>query len=486
MSFPRRREIHLTTYAVRRTQDGFYMCGIVGITNHPEAANLAYLCLYALQHRGQESVGIVTSDGSNFFQHRAMGLVDENFSANTLSKLQGTNAIGHVRYSTAGSSILGNAQPFIANTLKGSIAIVHNGNLTNAMNKRLEMEQKGSIFQTTMDSEVIMHEIVGQQGDGLVDRLLKALKKVEGAYSLVLMDNEMLVAARDPKGFRPLSIGKLDDCYVVVSETCALDLIGAEFVREVKPGEVIAIKNNEIQSWFIYPNSEKNKKAHCIFEYIYFSRPDSCVYGRDVYPIRKGFGVQLAREHPVRADVVVPVPDSGVPAAVGYAQEAKIPFELGLIRNHYVGRTFIEPQNEIRHFGVKIKLNPVHEVLNNKRVVVVDDSIVRGTTSKKIVEMIRKGGAKEVHVRISAPPTAWPCFYGIDTPTREELSAAKKTIEEIKNYIGADSLGYLSHDALYWFEKRSPKEWFCDACFTGNYPVDLTDYPKIMEEVKKE
>ncbi|MFH1875164.1 MAG: amidophosphoribosyltransferase [Pseudomonadota bacterium] len=462
------------------------MCGIVGITNHPEAANLAYLCLYALQHRGQESVGIVTSDGKKFFQHKAMGLVDENISANTLSKLHGKNAIGHVRYSTAGSSILGNAQPFIANTLKGSLAIVHNGNLTNAITRRQEMEHNGSIFQSTMDSEVIMHEIAGQKGDGLVDRLLKALQNVEGAYSLLLMDNEMLVAARDPKGFRPLSIGKLDNSYVIVSETCALDLINAKFLREVKPGEIVAIKGGELQSWQIFPGNDKDKKAHCIFEYVYFARPDSSVFGRDVYPIRKGFGVQLAREHPVDADVVIAVPDSGVPAAIGYAQEAKIPFELGLIRNHYVGRTFIEPQSEIRHFGVKIKLNPVHEVLNNKRVVVVDDSIVRGTTSKKIVEMLRKSGAKEVHMRISAPPTVWPCFYGIDTPTRKELVAANKSVEDIRKFIGADSLGYLSHEGLYWFEKQSPKEWFCDACFTGNYPVNLTDYPKIMKEAKCE
>jgi len=455
------------------------MCGIVGIINHPEAANLAYLCLYALQHRGQESAGIVSSDGGKFYQHKAMGLVDEIFSENNLSKLNGSNAIGHVRYSTSGSSVLGNAQPFVANTLAGSIAIAHNGNLTNAMQRRLEMEQRGSIFQTTMDSEVIMHEVVSEKAELIEDKISHALKRVEGAYSLVFLVNDEMIAARDPKGFRPLVIGQLDKAYVVASETCALDLIGAKFVREVEPGEMVIFDKKGMKS---FSHFTEEKKAYCIFEYIYFARPDSSIYGRDVYPIRKGFGMQLAREHPVKADVVIPVPDSGTPAAIGYSEEAEIPFELGLIRNHYVGRTFIEPKNEIRHFGVKIKLNPVREVLQGKRVVVVDDSIVRGTTSKKIVEMLRRGGAKEVHLRISAPPTRWPCFYGIDTPTREELIASKMTIKEICSCIGADSLGYLSHDSLYWFEKLSKKEWFCDACFSSNYPVALTDNPDIMKE----
>ncbi|PIU55568.1 MAG: amidophosphoribosyltransferase, partial [Deltaproteobacteria bacterium CG07_land_8_20_14_0_80_38_7] len=321
-------------YDVRLTHNEVYnMCGIVGIINHPEAANLAYLCLYALQHRGQESAGIVSSDGGKFYQHKAMGLVDEIFSENNLSKLNGSNAIGHVRYSTSGSSVLGNAQPFVANTLAGSIAIAHNGNLTNAMQRRLEMEQRGSIFQTTMDSEVIMHEVVSEKAELIEDKISHALKRVEGAYSLVFLVNDEMIAARDPKGFRPLVIGQLDKAYVVASETCALDLIGAKFVREVEPGEMVIFDKKGMKS---FSHFTEEKKAYCIFEYIYFARPDSSIYGRDVYPIRKGFGMQLAREHPVKADVVIPVPDSGTPAAIGYSEEAEIPFELGLIRNHYV------------------------------------------------------------------------------------------------------------------------------------------------------
>jgi len=455
------------------------MCGIVGIANHPEASNLAYLCLYALQHRGQESAGIVTSDGGKFKQYKAMGLVAEIFSQDVLAKLPGKHAIGHVRYSTTGSSTLENAQPFVANMAHGQLAIAHNGNLTNALTRRRQMEADGSIFQSTMDSEVIMHEIARQKGNSLIDRITGALKETEGAYSLAFLADGKMIAARDPKGFRPLVIGKLGDAHVVVSETCALDLIGAQFLREVEPGEIIFFEKNKMQSFKPFP--EEEKKAHCIFEFIYFARPDSRIYARDVYTTRKGFGAELAREHPVKADVVIPVPDSGVPAAIGYAQETGVPFEMGLIRNHYVGRTFIEPRNEIRHFGVKIKLNPVREVLEGKRVVVVDDSIVRGTTSMKIVDMIRKAGAKEVHVRISSPPTAWSCFYGIDTPTREELIASKKSAEEIRKFIGADSLGYLSQEGLYWFEKRSDREWFCDACFTGDYPVSFTDSPNEMK-----
>lgn len=459
------------------------MCGIVGITNHPEAANLVYLCLYALQHRGQESAGIVSFDGKSFHQHKAMGLVDEIFSERVIGELKGDSAIGHVRYSTTGSSTLENAQPFVSKMLNGTLAIAHNGNLTNSVKQRHKMELKGSIFQSTMDSEVIMHEIAAQRGDSIVERVIGALKNVEGSYSLLFMADDKMIAARDQKGFRPLVIGKLDGAYVVASETCAFDLIGAELIREVEPGEIVSFEKGDMKS--IHPFGDCGKKGHCIFEYIYFARPDSSVFGRDVYPIRKGFGVELAREHPVEADVVIPVPDSGVPAAIGYAEEAHLPFEMGLIRNHYVGRTFIEPQNEIRHFGVKIKLNPVREVLAGRKVVVVDDSIVRGTTSRKIVEMLRCGGAKEVHMRISAPPTLWPCFYGIDTPTKNELIASQKSVSEICKFIGADSLGYLSHESMYWFEKRSHKEWFCDACFTGNYPVELTDSPEIMELVSK-
>ena len=459
------------------------MCGIVGIANHPEAAKLAYLCLYALQHRGQEGAGIVSSDKTLFHQHKSMGLVAEIFSQDVLERLPGNHAIGHVRYSTTGTSTLENAQPFVANMASGQLAIAHNGNLTNAKRRRSEMEEDGSIFQSTMDSEVIMHEIARQKGSSLGDRIAKALARVQGAYSLVFLADSTMIAARDPKGYRPLVIGKLGNAHVVVSESCALDLIDAQFVREVEPGEIILFEKSGMHSFKPFP--EEEKKAHCIFEYIYFARPDSRIYERDVYPIRKGFGVQLAREHSVQADVVIPVPDSGVPAAIGYAGESGIPFEMGLIRNHYVGRTFIEPKNEIRHFGVKIKLNPVHEILDGKRVVVVDDSIVRGTTSMKIVDMIRKAGAKEVHVRISSPPTAWPCFYGIDTPTREELIASKKSVEDIRRFIGADSLGYLSEEGLYWFEKRSRREWFCDACFTGDYPVCVDDAPQMMELASK-
>lgn len=457
------------------------MCGIAGVHNHPESANIAYLCLYAQQHRGQESCGIVTSEEDFFHQHKAMGEVAENFDNEILARLPGKNAIGHVRYSTAGSSSIENAQPFVVNSHLGSLAIAHNGNLTNAIKLRNELERDGAIFQSSMDSEVIMHLIAREREGSLVEKIATALRRVEGAYSLTFLSDGIMVAARDPKGMRPLAIGQLGNSYVVVSETCALDLIDATYVREVEPGEVVLFEDGKMSSFNMVSNGTK-KKAHCIFEYIYFSRPDSHVFDRDVYPIRKGFGRMLAREHPVEADLVIPVPDSGVPAAIGYAQESGIPFELGLIRNHYVGRTFIEPKNEIRHFGVRIKLNPVDEILKDKRIVVVDDSIVRGTTSMKIVKMLRRAGAKEVHVRISSPPTTWPCFYGIDTPNRKELIAAQKSVNETCDFLTADSLGYLSQDGLYFFEKKGEREWFCDACFTGNYPVDLTDTPKIMEE----
>lgn len=459
------------------------MCGVVGIVNHPEASKIAYLCLYALQHRGQESAGIITAHEDHLLQHKGMGLVADIFTEEVLRGLPGDSAIGHVRYSTAGSSTIENSQPFVVTFRHGAMAIAHNGNLTNATTQRHAFEEDGTIFQSTMDSEVIMHEIARSKGNEPVDRVIDALKKVEGAYALVFLRDDAMIAARDPHGWRPLVLGELDGAHVVVSETCALDLIGAKLVREVEPGEVLVFKNGEIQSF--KPFDVPRRKQYCIFEYVYFARPDSHVFDRDVYPIRKGFGAQLAREHLVDADVVIPVPDSGVPAAIGYAQEAGIPFELGLIRNHYIGRTFIEPKSHIRHFGVKIKLNPVREVLEGKCVVVIDDSIVRGTTSKKIVKMIRDAGAKEVHMRVSSPPTAWPCFYGIDTPTREELIAAHKSVDETRQYIDADSLGYLSHDGLYWFEKKEPREWFCDACFTGEYPLKLADNKEIYEQACK-
>lgn len=449
------------------------MCGIVGIYGHKEAANLAYLCLYALQHRGQESAGIATSTGKELHQYRDMGLVADIFTKPVLDRLPGDSAIGHVRYSTTGTSQRKNAQPFVIEYRGGKLAIAHNGNLTDAMTMRNLLEERGSIFQSDMDSEVIMHLIALSKKNTFEEKIVDALKKVEGAFSLVFLDEESLIVARDPHGFRPIVLGELNGATVVVSETCALDLIDAKLIREVEPGEVVVINKDGIKS--SKPFKSPKKRSHCIFEYIYFSRPDSVVFDRNVYEMRKGFGSQLAKEHPVEADMVIPVPDSGVPAAIGYAEESGIPFQTGLIRNHYVGRTFIEPENEIRHFGVKIKLNPVRDLLKDKRIVVIDDSIVRGTTSKKIVAMLKKAGAKEIHVRISSPPTAWPCFYGIDTPTREELIASKQSVEDIKKFINADTLGYLSFEGLYWFEKERPGEWYCDACFTGNYPTELKD-----------
>jgi len=448
------------------------MCGIVGIYNHPEAANLAYLGLYALQHRGQESAGIVSSDGKILHVQRQMGHVAEIFDEAALQRLPGKSAIGHVRYSTAGESALRNAQPITVDYSRGGLSVAHNGNLVNAQRIRAELEAHGSIFQSTMDTEVIIHLIAQSIKKELTERITDALKQVRGAYSLLFLTETRMFAVRDPFGWRPLVLGKKGDSWVVASETCALDLIEAEFVREVEPGELLVFDKDGMHSH--KPFGIPHKKAMCIFEFIYFARPDSHIFGRDVYTMRKGFGQQLAREHPVEADLVIPIPDSGVPAALGYAEESGIPFQLGLIRNHYVGRTFIEPKDSIRHFGVKIKLNPVREILRDKRVVVVDDSIVRGTTSRKIVKMVRDAGAREVHVRISSPPTTDPCFYGIDTPSKDELIASSQSVGQICKFIGADSLGYLSTKGLYWFEKN-PGEWFCDACFTGNYPVPLEE-----------
>src|SRR3989338_4094236 len=425
------------------------MCGVVGVWNHNEAANLAYLALCAQQHRGQESAGIISVSNETFYRHKAMGEALDIFTNDVIASLRGNAALGHVRYSTTGSSTIENAQPFAAGGAREALAISHNGNLTNALYLKEMLEKDGAVFQSTMDTEVIMHLIAREREGTLVDRIARSLIKVEGAYSLVFLSKDMLIAARDPRGFRPLVIGKLADAFVIVSEPCALDLMDATFLREVEPGEIVTFDKKGLQSFKPFPSEPK--KAHCIFEYIYFARPDSHIFGRDVYPIRKGFGQQLAREHPVDADVVIPVPDSGVHAAIGYAQESGLPYEMGLIRNHYVGRTFIEPKNEIRHFGVRVKLNPVKEVLQGKRVVVVDDSIVRGTTSMKIIKIIRAAGAKEVHMRVSSPPITWPCFYGIDLPTREELIAANQSIEQIRAFITADSLGYLSHEGLYWF-----------------------------------
>lgn len=458
------------------------MCGVIGIFNQPQASTLAYLGLYAQQHRGQESAGIVTWDESRMRIHHGMGQVADVFDQTTLERLAGQNAIGHVRYSTAGESSVKNCQPFTITYSHGALAVAHNGNLVNANELRSEFEKEGAIFQSTMDTEVVMHLLAKSKKETDVERLLEVLPQIHGAFSLLFLTPKAVIAARDPDGFRPLVIGKKDEGFVVASETCALDLMEAKFLREVEPGELVVFDQNGMTSHRFHEKA--GKKHHCIFEYVYFARPDSNIFGRDVYEIRKGFGQQLAKENPVEADVIVPVPDSGVPAAIGYAQESGIPFELGLIRNHYVGRTFIEPEQKIRHFGVKIKLNPVEQILKNKKVILVDDSIVRGTTSQKIIKMVRQAGAKEVHLRISSPPTKWPCFYGLDTPTRRELISAEKSVEEIREFIQADSLSYLSVDALYWFDKQKKTEWFCDACFTGNYPVGSKSIDKMMEKEK--
>ena len=444
-------------------------CGLFGVFNHTEAANLAYLGLYALQHRGQESAGIAATDGTGLHVEKAMGWVADVFSRERLRRLPGHRAIGHVRYSTAGSSNLKNAQPIVATTARGPVAIAHNGNLTNAETLRREMERGGAIFQSTSDTEVILHLLARAPAGPLEDQLAHALSQVTGAYSLVLLTPDTLYAIRDPHGFRPLTLGRLHDTWVVASETCALDLMEAEAVREIEPGEILAVSEAGLRSFKPFPSKER---LGCVFEYVYFARPDSVLWGRNVHGVRKAMGHQLAREHPVEADIVIPVPDSGTGAALGFSEESGIPYEIGLIRNHYVGRTFIEPRQGIRHFGVKVKLNPLRETLDGRRVVVVDDSIVRGTTSRKIVKMIQSAGAREVHVRISSPPIQWPCYYGIDTPTRRELIAASHRTEEILRYLGADSLGYLSLDGMLKATGSDPAG-FCNACFTGNYRVGI-------------
>lgn len=451
-------------------------CGVVGVYGHPEAANMAYLGLYALQHRGQESSGIVSSNGEGLISHRQMGLVADVFKEDVIKRLEGSSAIGHNRYSTAGQSHLKNAQPFVVEYAHGPIAVAHNGNLVNAGILREELEGSGSIFQSTSDTEVIIHLIATSKEEALMGRIVEALSRVRGAYSLLFLTLDRMIAVRDPMGFRPLVLGKFKDSgreesYVVASETCALDLIEAEYLREVEPGEIISFGPKGMESLKPFPSAPH---AKCIFEYVYFARPDSNLYGHNVYQVRKELGRQLARESPVEADLVTPVPDSGVPAAMGYAEQSGLPLEFGLIRNHYVGRTFIEPQQSIRHFGVKIKLNAQREVLEGKRVIVVDDSIVRGTTSRKIIRMLRDAGAREVHMRISSPPTISPCYYGIDTPTRSELIASASSVEEIRKFIDADSLAYLSADGMYSFLKGE-SGGFCDACFTANYPIHFED-----------
>jgi amidophosphoribosyltransferase len=449
-------------------------CGVFGVFGHPEAANLAYLGLYALQHRGQESAGIVSSDGHDMHMHRAMGEVEEIFQPSVLAKLPGSSAIGHTRYSTAGDKALLNAQPILVDCSKGKIAVGHNGNLTNAAEHRRKLEHRGSIFQTNSDTEVIVHLIARSQARNFSAALGDALNQVEGAYSLLVLTPDELYAVRDPRGFRPLVLGRIptpdgNDTWLVASETCAFDLLNAQYVREVEPGEMLRISRMGIESIRFSP---PKPHQYCIFEHVYFSRPDSIIFGHSVNDSREALGRLLAREHPVEADMIVPVPDSGVPAAIGFSLESKIPFRMGLIRNHYIGRTFIEPSQAIRNFGVKLKLNPVRELIAGKRVVLVDDSIVRGTTSRKLVRMVREAGAKEVHMRISCPPTISPCYYGVDTPTKEELIASANSPEQIRNYLGADSLGYLSLAGLKQ-AVNDTKGNFCTSCYTGVYPTDL-------------
>ena len=448
------------------------MCGVFGIHGHDEAANIAYLGMHALQHRGQESAGLVAVDDGQLRRHAAMGLVSDAFNRDTLARLPGVTAIGHVRYSTAGSSEVKNAQPFVFEYAGGQLAIAHNGNIVNANELRAELDASGSIFQTSSDTEVIVHLMAKAREPDVLGKLMAALRRVRGAYSLVLLTHDAkMIGVRDPSGFRPLVIGRLKDAFVLSSETCSFDLIEAEFIREVEPGEIVVIDKSGMTSHRL---PELAAPTFCVFEHIYFARPDSFLNGKSVYRVREKLGKRLAQEASVAADVVIPVPDSGVPAAIGYANEAKLPFEMGLIRSHYVGRTFIEPQDSIRHFGVRLKLSVVRAVVDGKRVVVVDDSLVRGTTSRKIVKMLRNAGAREVHLRISAPPTTHPCFYGINTPTRSELVAASHTVEEIGRYVTCDSIAYLSHDGMMAaIGADASGAGYCSACFTGKYPVAL-------------
>jgi len=459
-------------------------CGVVAIYHHPEAEKLTYLGLHALQHRGQESSGIVTSDGEQLRAHKAMGTVADIFTEEVLASIRGTLAIGHTRYSTAGDSALLNAQPIMVQSNKGAIALAHNGNLVNALAIRQKLEAQGSIFQTNSDTEVIVHLIALSREQTLPDAIADALRRVEGAFSLVMISRDRIFAARDPRGFRPLAMGRVPpqpgetrESIVFASETCAFDLLGATYERDVKPGEMVIVGPEGISSRFYAP---AQPQSSCIFEHVYFSRPDSIVFGRSVDHSRDLMGRQLAREAPVDADIVVPLPDSGNTAAIGYSAESGIPFRLGLIRNHYIGRTFIEPQQSVRDFGVKLKLNPVRSLLEGKRVILIDDSIVRGTTSKKIVRMIRQAGAKEVHMRISCPPTISPCFYGVDTPSKRQLIAANKSIEEIREYIGADSLAYLSLEGLKKACGDGEKTTYCSACYTGKYPTNWVDIDEIQ------
>jgi amidophosphoribosyltransferase len=462
-------------------------CGVVAIYGHPEAANLAYLGLYALQHRGQESCGLAVSDGKRITCHKAMGHVAEIFTPEVLGRLPGQMAIGHTRYSTAGDTVLLNAQPFSVTCNKGRIAVAHNGNITNAADLRRQLEREGAIFQASSDTEVILHLVAHSRERTLAAALRDALLQLEGAYSLVFLAENRVIVARDPHGFRPLAMGQLElsggrISYVFASETCAFDLIGAVYMSDVDPGEMVITGPEGMTREQFAP---VRNSAHCVFEHVYFSRPDSMVFGRSVQQSREMMGRLLAQEHPApTADVVVPVPDSGVSAAIGYADEAGLPFRQALIRNHYVGRTFIEPSQAIRDFGVKLKLNPVRHLLEGKSVVLVDDSIVRGTTSRKIVRMVRSAGAREVHLRISCPPTLSPCFYGVDTPTKNELIAANNTVEEIRRFVEADTLGYLPLSKLREAVNDQEHHDYCYACYTGDYPTDLVNIQELMTAKK--
>jgi amidophosphoribosyltransferase len=445
-----------------------HYCGVFGIFGHANAAELTYYGLYALQHRGQESAGIVASDGCHFRAHKGMGLVSQIFGGDELNQLVGPMAIGHTRYSTTGSSHLRNAQPLTVDCARGQIAIAHNGNLTNASQLREELETKGSIFQTTVDSEIILHLLAQPSVDGRENNLVQSVRRIEGAFSLVIMTEQEMIGVRDPHGFRPLSIGKVGDAWVLASETCAFDLIHAKFVRDVEPGEIVIIDKNGLRSIQAFP--EQQRRAFCIFEYVYFARPDSNIANRNVYRVRVEMGRQLAREHPIQADVVVPVPDSGNCAALGYSLQSGIPYEMAFVRNHYVGRSFLQPSQLIRDFNVRVKLNLISELVKDKRVIIVDDSIVRGTTCKARVNNLKEAGAKEVHVLVSCPPHMNPCVYGIDFPDRTKLMAANYSLDEIRNYLNADSLYYLSLDGMV-AATGLPKSSFCMACYDGNYPV---------------
>lgn len=461
-------------------------CGVFGIFGSPDAAAHTALGLHALQHRGQEAAGIVSSDGQHFYSHRALGLVGDNFnSAEVIGRLKGNISIGHNRYSTTGDTLLRNVQPLYGDFSFGGLAVAHNGNLTNAMTLRKQLIDIGCLFQSTSDTEMIVHLLALSKQTTVEDRLFDALTRVEGAYSLVVLANNKLIGVRDPLGVRPLVLGQLGDAKILASETCALDIVGAEYVRDIAPGEMVVITEEGMQSLKPFP---KTPKRFCIFEYVYFSRPDSVSEGLNVYETRQRIGAELAREAPISADVVVPVPDSGIPAAIGYAKQSKIPFDLGIIRNHYVGRTFIEPSDHVRHLGVKLKHNANRAVLAGKKVILVDDSIVRGTTSKKIVGMVRDAGAKEVHMRIASPPTTHSCFYGVDTPTRDQLLAAKHDVKEMGKLIGADSLSFISINGLYravnGINRNSFAPQYCDACFSGDYPIPLTDANAANERQK--